>query len=388
MYTRILARHLESTRRSALVLGPRQVGKSTLLSSTGPDLSLNLADPQTFRDYATHPERLQRELEAAAPTVKTVFLDEVQRVPALLDAVQVCVDARPGRFRFLLSGSSARKLRRGQANLLPGRVHVHHLHPLLAAELGQDFDLDRALAHGTLPGIYSEPDPLTRAADLRSYTDTYLREEVQAEALVRNIGGFARLLDLMAASSGRILNVQALCRDAGLGYETTRRYIEVLEDTLVMFRVPAWSGLGGSSRASLVRHAKLFFFDLGVRNALLRRPLDMPLSDERGVLLEQLIACELHRRLGTIWPEAALFHYRTRHGAEVDFVLEVGREVWGIEVKASRRVSRRMLGGLSSLASRCDRLSRRIIVFLGDRPQQLDGVEVLPLEDFLSDLPG
>jgi len=380
----MLSSHLRSTRRSALVLGPRQVGKSTLLSSLGPDLSLNLANPRTFRDYASHPERLQRELDAASPAVKTVFLDEVQRIPALLDAVQVCLDDKPGRFRFLLSGSSARKLRRGQANLLPGRVHVHHLHPLLAAELGQDFDLTRVLAHGTLPGIYSEGDPVTRAADLRSYTDTYLREEIQAEALVRSIGGFARLLDLMAAASGRILNVQALCRDAGLAYETTRRYVDVLEDTLVMFSVPAWSG---SSRASLVRHAKFFFFDLGVRNALLRRPLDAPLADERGILLEHLIACELYRRVGTLWPEAALYHYRTRHGAEVDFVLEVGREVWGIEVKASRRVSRRMLSGLSSLAGRCDRLARRIVVFLGERPQRLDGADVLPLENFLGQLP-
>lgn len=384
MYERMLSSHVRSTHRSALVLGPRQVGKSTLLSSLEPDLSLNLANPRTFRDYAAHPERLQRELDAATPAVKTIFLDEVQRIPALLDAVQICLDDKPGRFRFLLSGSSARKLRRGQANLLPGRVHVHHLHPLLAAELGRDFDLTRVLAHGTLPGIYAEDDSATRAADLRSYTDTYLREEIQAEALVRNIGGFARLLDLMAAASGRILNVQALCRDAGLGYETTRRYVDVLEDTLVMFRVPAWSG---SSRASLVRHAKFFFFDLGVRNALLRRPLDAPLPDERGVLLEQLIACELYRRLGTLWPEAALYHYRTRHGAEVDFVLEVGREVWGIEVKASRRVSRRMLSGLSSLASRCGRLARRIVVFLGERPQRLDGAEILPLEDFLRQLP-
>lgn len=387
MYARLLGPHLQSTPRSVLILGPRQVGKSTLLSSLGPDLALNLADPRTFRDYVTHPERLRRELAAAPPTVRTVLLDEVQRVPVLLDAVQVCLDDQPGRFRFLLSGSSARKLRRGQANLLPGRVHVHHLHPLLAEELGRDFDLERTLAHGTLPGIYSEPDAKTRAADLRSYTDTYLREEIRAEALVRNIGGFARLLDLMAAASGRILNVRALCRDAGLGYETTRRYVEVLEDTFVMFRVPAWSPSGGSSRASLVRHAKFFLFDIGVRNALLRRPLDVPLSDERGVLLEHLVGCELHRRLGTLWPEAALYHYRTRHGAEVDFVLEVGRDVWGIEVKASRRASRRMLRGLSSLAARSDRVDRRIVVFLGDRPQRLDGVEVLPLADFLKELP-
>ena len=146
----------------------------------------------------------------------------------------------------------------------------------------------------------------------------------------------------MAASSGRILNLHSLCKDAGLAYETARRYIEVLEDTLVAFQIPAWSG---SDRTRLVRHGKLFLFDIGVRNALLRRPLDRPLPDERGFLLEHFIACELHRRLGTMWPEAALFHYRTRGGAEVDFVVEVGRELWGIEVKAGDRVTRRMLGG-------------------------------------------
>ena len=385
MYERLLARALASTSRSVLLLGPRQVGKSTLLASLRPDLTLNLASPAAFRDYVSRPEQLEHELEAAPATTKTVFIDEVQRVPALLDVAQVFLDRRPPRFRFLLSGSSARKLRRGQANLLPGRLQVHHLHPLLASELGSDFDLGRVLAHGTLPGIYAEPDPAARAADLRSYADTYLREEVQAEALVRNVGAFARLLDLVAASSGRILNLHALCKDAALGYETARRYVEILEDTLVAFRVPAWSG---SDRASLVRHGKLFLFDSGVRNALLRRPLDRPLDDERGVLLEHLVACELHRRLGPRWPEAALFHYRTRHGAEVDFVLAIGRELWGIEVKASRRVDRSMLRGLDSLAAQSDRVERRIVVFLGPRRQQLDGAEALPLDEFLALLPG
>ena len=385
MYPRLLDAVLRSTRKSALILGPRQVGKSTLLSSLGPDISLNLASPRAFRDYVGHPERLERELHACSPGRRTVFIDEVQRVPALLDVVQVFIDEQPDRFRFLLSGSSARKLRRGQANLLPGRIHVHLMHPLLACELGADFDVSRVLSHGTLPGIYAEPEERIRSADLRGYADIYLREEIQAEALVRNLGGFSRLLDLVAACSGRILNVHALCKDAGLGYETVRRYVEVLEDTLVAFRVPAWSG---SDRSSLVRHGKLFLFDIGVRNALLRRPLDEPLPDERGFLLEHLVASELHRRLGTLWPEAALFHYRTRGGAEVDFVVEVGRELWGIEVKAGRSVTRRMLRGLASLAARSYRVKRRIVVFLGDRPQMIDGVEVLPLADFLALLPG
>lgn len=293
------------------MVGPRQVGKSTLLSSLEPQVTIDLADPGTFRDYVSDPGRLVRELAAAPGPVRMVFLDEVQRVPALLDAVQHVLDSRRDRFRFLLSGSSARKLRRGRANLLPGRIHLHHLHPLIERDLGADFSLERALAHGTLPGIYSERDPETRARDLRGYVDAYLREEVQAEALVRNLGGYARMLDLVAAASGRILNLHALCRDAGIAYETARRYVEVLEDTLLVFRVPAWSG---SDRRRLVAHPKLYLFDLGVRNAVLRRPLDRSLDDERGLLLKHFVACELYRRTGTLWPELAMFHFRTSGG--------------------------------------------------------------------------
>ncbi len=295
MYERLLAPRLNGNRRSILLLGPRQVGKSTLLASLAPDLRVDLSSLDTFRHYVSDPGRLERELDAAPTSVKTVFIDEVQRVPPLLDVVQSQVDRHPRRFRFLLSGSSARKLRRGHANLLPGRVLIEYLHPLLACELGGEFNLDRALAHGTLPGIYAEPDPELRARDLRSYTNAYLREEVQAEALVRDIGGYSRLLDLVAAASGRIINLLAMSGDATVGYETARRYLDVLEDTLLLHRVPAWAG---SDRASLVAHPKLLFFDLGVRNALLRRPLDRPLDDERGLLLEHLVGLELQRRCG------------------------------------------------------------------------------------------
>jgi len=302
----------------------------------------------------------------------------------LLDTVQVLIDDAPKRHRFLLSGSSARKLRRGQANLLPGRVNVHYLQPLLAAELGSEWSLERAIAHGSLPGVWAETDASARGEILRSYADTYLREEVQAEALVRNLGGYARLLDLLAASSGRILNLHALCGDAGLGFETARRYVEVLEDTLVLFRVPAWAG---TPRASFIAHPKVYLFDIGVRNALLRRPLDESLDDERGLLVEHLVACELHARMGMLWPEMALHHYRTRTGLEVDFVLSLPRELWGIEVKASTRVERSDLKGLASLSDAFPRVKRKIVVFLGARPQRFDDVDVLPLEQFLAELP-
>lgn len=384
MFERLLRDRLTGHRRHVLVLGPRQVGKSTLLRSLEPDLTLDLSSPATFREYVTDPARLERELRAAAPGVRTVLVDEVQRVPTLLDALQAIIDAQPRRFRFLLSGSSARKLRRGQANLLPGRVLVHYLHPLLACELGADFDLERVLGHGTLPGVYGEPDSGLRDQMLRSYADTYLREEVQAEALVRDIGGYARLLDLVAASSGRIINLQALSRDAAVSYETARRYLEVLEDTLIAVRIPAWSG---SDRASLVVHPKILMFDLGVRNALLRRPLDRPLPDERGLLLEHLVGLELYRRTVDGWPEAKLSHFRTRRGIEVDFVVDVGREQWVIEVKASRRVDRQALKGIEAFSARARRVTRKLVIFLGTRAQVLDGVEVVPVEGFLDELP-
>jgi predicted AAA+ superfamily ATPase len=385
MYDRLLFNKMMGNRRNVLLLGPRQVGKSTLLASLNPDLTLNLASPQTFREYLTQPERLEYELTAKGSNFRTVFIDEVQKVPALLDTIQTLVDAQPTRWRFFLSGSSARKLRRGHANLLPGRIHRYDLSPLVAKELGEAFNLNRVLAHGTLPGIYAEEDAELRAQDLRGYVDAYLREEVQAEALVRNLGGYARLLELVAASSGRILNVNALCREAGISYETTRRYLEVLEDTLLVYRIPAWSG---TTRSSLIAHPKYYFFDLGVRNALLRRPLDRCLDDERGLLLEHLLAQELTARRGILWPEMACYHYRTRHGAEIDFVLEIGQEIWAIEVKSAQRVSRSDLSGFSSLTDRTKRVTRKLIIYLGTRRQQMEGVEILPFKEFLNELPG
>jgi predicted AAA+ superfamily ATPase len=349
-----------------------------------PDLTLNLADPGVHRRYLARPELLLETLAAVPDSTRLVFIDEVQKVPALLDALQVVLDSQPKRFRFLLSGSSARKLKRGQANLLPGRVVVFAMHPLLERELGKRFDLSRALAHGTLPATWMEEDSAERASLLRSYADVYLREEVQAEALVRDLGSYVRMLDFVAAASGTTVNVNALCRAAEIQHETARRYLDVLEETLVMFRIPAWSG---SERASLIAHPKLYLFDIGVRNALLRRPLDRPLEDEKGLLLEHFVAQELYRRTGALWPEARLFHYRTKHGAEVDFVLEVGRDLWGIEVKSARTGSADLLTGLGSLADRTRRLKRKILVCLADRRARIGDVEVLPLREFLAELP-
>ena len=250
--------------------------------------------------------------------------------------------------------------------------------------MGDAFELDLVLAHGSLPGIVSEPDPGRRAADLRAYTDLYLREEVQAEALVRDLGGYARLLDLVAAASGTILNIHRLCKEAGVRYETARRYIEILEDTLIVFRVPAYRA---SARGQILAHPRLYLFDLGVRNALLRRPLDRPLDDERGLLLEHLVAYELHRRTGTLWPDMELAYFRSRHGAEVDFIVRAGSELWAIEVKSSRNVTPPMTATVRTIGEHIPDVTRRLLIFLGPRPQRIENVEVLPLQDFLAQLP-
>jgi predicted AAA+ superfamily ATPase len=385
VYERALRSTLAQGRHSVLLLGPRQVGKTTLLRSLQPDVVVDLADLGALRRYQQRPEILGEELAALpAKTRLTVLVDEVQRVPAILDVVQAWIDREKGRIRFLLTGSSARKLRRGQANLLPGRVHLHYLHPLLAAEIGAEFDLGRALAHGTLPGVYAERDPAARARTLESYTNLYLREEVQAESLVRDLGGYGRLLDVVAARSGSILNLRALCKDAEIPYETARRYLEVLEDTLIVFRVPAWSG---ADVRSLVGHPRVFVFDSGVRNALLRRPLDRPLDDERGLLLEHFIAAEIRRRVENAWYGAKLYHFRDRGGAEVDFVLEVGRELWAIEVKSGSDVRDLPRRGFEALAARSKHVKRRIVVFLGSRARRVDDIEILPLASFLAELP-
>jgi predicted AAA+ superfamily ATPase len=182
-----------------------------------------------------------------------------------------------------------------------------------------------------------------------------------------------------------VINLHALSRDAAVSYETARRYLDVLDDTLILHRLPAWSG---SDRTSVVMHPKLLFFDIGVRNALLRRPLDRAHDDERGLLLEHLVGLELRRREGTLWPEARVHHFRSRRGAEVDFVVAAGRELWAIEVKASARVDARDLKGLEAFADRAGRQVRRqIVVYLGARRQRLGAVEAVPLEEFLDELP-
>jgi predicted AAA+ superfamily ATPase len=387
MQDRLVAARLRTGRTSVLLLGPRQVGKSTLCRALEPTLYVDLSDEREFIDYAKEPARLRREVDALeAPAL--VVVDEIQRVPALLNSIQSVVDRGRSRWRFVLTGSSARRLRRGGANLLPGRIVLERLDPLTALEVGASLDLDRALRVGMLPGIYWGDTDATEV--LGTYADVYLREEILAESAAQDIGGYARFLDVMAIASGQWLNYSKLSADAEIPKETLRRYVQVLEDTLLAFRLPAFRPRTRTSRRILQRE-RVLLFDVGVRNALLgihRRAIS---PDQIGGVFEQWVILQciyLNHALRKSW---RLSSYRSEGGAEVDLVIEDGDDIFGIEVKAGRSVSSADTRGLQSLAelvSKKQRL-RKWIVFRGERKQRFEnGVEVWPVLEALHELAG
>jgi len=375
---RTIEQRLRTSKKSILLLGARQVGKSTLTRALQPDLIINLADQAAYLGYAKEPGRLRREL-AAMPRPSLVVLDEIQRVPELLNSVQAEMDER-GRHRFLLTGSSARKLKRGGANLLPGRIILEHLDPLSVWELGDAFDLDRALQVGTLPGIYLDRESGEDVLD--SYATVYLREEVQAESIIRDVGSYARFLDIAALASGDWINYSKLASDAEIAKETIRRFFQILEDTLVAFRIPPFEASHPSRRVN--QRDRIVLFDIGVRNALLgqhRHPIP---SIERGRVFEQwlILQCLYFIRAHRLpWRP---YSYRTDAGAEVDLVLDTGRALLAIECKLGRNVTPGQLGGLHSFATATKRKVQSFVVFQGERAQAFaGGITAIPYLDFL-----
>jgi len=385
MRDRLLLDRIRRSARHVLLLGPRQVGKSTLCRCLSPLRIIDLADEQIYLSHAKDAGLLKREL-AAEKSPGLIVIDEIQRLPSLLNTVQSLIDDPGNSFRFVLTGSSARKLKRGGANLLPGRIILEHMDPFTYAEVRDAFDLARALRLGMLPGIYLGGEE--SIATLSTYVEVYLREEIRAEALVRNLGDYARFLDVAAILSGQWLNYSKLSSDTEIPKETIRRYVGLLEDTLLMFRLPAFSPRGKISRR-LSQRDKFLIFDVGVRNALLgthRRPVS---PDQKGVAFEQWLILQiiyLNRLLRKDW---RLSSYRTEGGAEVDLVIERDDDILGIEIKSGRNVSRADTRGLISLAETVGRYKpvRKWVLYGGDRRQLLDnGVRVLPYLEALDEL--
>jgi len=256
---------------SFFLFGPRGTGKSTWLQQQFPKaLRLDLLAPEVLRAYQARPERLRERIAAEEPGLTTVVIDEVQKAPQLLDVVHSLVEERP-ELRFVLTGSSARKLRHGAANLLGGRLVAAHMPPFMAAELGDGFNLERALQIGLVTLVWEAADP---QATLAAYAALYLQEEVQAEALVRQIGDFSRFLEVISFSQGSLLNLASLAREAEIPRKRAESYLGILEDLLLGFRLPVFQR---RAQRQLVQHQKFFFFDAGVFRSLRPRgPLDAP----------------------------------------------------------------------------------------------------------------
>ncbi len=371
MYTkRLLHPILQKTKKSVLLLGPRQTGKSTLIHSLKPDLEINLADEPQFVEFLSDPSLLKQKITSK---ISTVFVDEIQRLPSLLNSVQFIIDQNP-KLKFYLTGSSARKLKRGKANLLPGRIISYELGPLTIAELGKEFDLKKAMSLGLLPGIYHEENENDAKGILKTYAITYLKEEIQAEALTRNLEGFSRFFQIMASRSGDFIDFTKFSNQAMIERTSATRYFEILKDTLVVNEVSAFTK---SQKRRLIQHPRFYFFDTGVLNGLMG---NFEISPDRiGNIFEHLV-------LQLILSQAKAFHqdirisvYRTEGGAEVDFIVALNKSLYAIEVKAQKRIGSEDLRGLKSFAEFYKKAHHSIIIYLGSDELSLDGVEILPL---------
>jgi len=387
MNIKTIPRLLQRPDRSFFLFGPRGTGKSTWLQHVLPDaLRLDLLDASLFLELSRDPHRLEA-LVGSESECNWVVLDEIQKIPALLDEVHRLMESR--RWRFALCGSSARKLRRGGANLLAGRALTLSMESFSAAELVDEFNLDFALDWGLLPFVRNEPDA---AADiLAAYVNTYLKEELQAEGLIRNVPPFVRFLAVAGQLNGQILNVQNISREAAVARSTVDTYFAVLNDTLVGHMLPSWRpGLKVREAAQ----PKFYWFDPGVARAaagLLRDPMDRLWQ---GAALETLLYHELRVYNEISRKHRPIAYYRTPAGVEVDFVIETARRrpqkpprVVAIEVKRSERWDRSWGKPMLSLeASAGVKVDRMIGVYCGLRNYRFDNIRVWPVKDFVKAL--
>ncbi len=378
MYTRLL----KNPQQSAFVFGPRAVGKSTWARSRFPDaIYYDLLDTSLYLDLSRDPNRLYREV-SARPRHSWIVIDEIQRAPALLNEIHRLIENRQAN--VIMMGSSARKLRRGGVNLLGGRALTRTMFPLTSRELEFLFELDRALQYGTLPEALNQSNPQEY---LRSYVETYLTQEVIAEALVRDVGRFARFLEVAAGQNGQPTNITSIARDTGTNRKTVNTHFEILSDTLVGSWLTPWK-LKSSNRQ--LHQSKFYFCDTGIVRGLSNRLPYPPTPEERGFLLETFLFHELRAYLSYSNLHYPLHYWRSYDGAEVDFVLESSDRYIGIEVKAAGRWSNKFNRGFNRLAALLPPQSAfdRIGVYTGSREERWDTVRLFPLVKFLKSLWG
>lgn len=370
-----LSRVLKPSRQSFFLLGPRGSGKSTWLRETFPDAYfIDLLSEETYQRLLMSPGVFADELRAVNPE-QWIIVDEVQRLPNLLNEVHRFIEQR--QMRFVLCGSSARKLKRADVNLLAGRALRRFMHPFVPAEIGASFDFERMLRFGAMPIVWSAADS---QETLGAYAQLYLKEEIQAEALVRNLPGFARFLPLAAIFHGQVINVTSMAREAGVARTTAAGYLDILEETLLCFRLPAFEA---RLRVKERKLPKWYWCDPGIVRSM-KRSRGPVLHEERGALFEGVVAQLLraYRDYADLFDD--FFYWATSRtaGTEVDFILRRGKAIAAVEAKSGNVFREQWCKGLRAIAE-LPGLKRRIVVYPnGPQLKTTDGIEVMPFVQF------
>lgn len=374
MYSRLIIPPVD---KSFFLFGPRGTGKTTWVKSTFPKaLYLDLLEAEIFNDLLANPQRLENYIPK--DFTDHIIIDEVQRIPEILNEVHRLIEKE--HLKFILTGSSARKLRKKGQNLLAGRALTYFLHPLAAVELGPDFNLERSLSYGHLPSINKEENPQKY---LESYIKTYLEEEVFQEGLTRNLSVFARFLETASFSQGSVLNTSEVAREAGINRKVVEDYFKILEDLLIGYRLPVFNK---RAKRRLLAHPKFYFFDVGIYKTLRPMgPLDMPemvagISYE-SLFFQDMVAINNNLNLGY-----KLFYYKTATGIEVDFVAYGEKGIRAFEIKRANKISSNAIKGLKHFSKEYPQ-SKNFLIYGGKRKMREGDIEILPIEYALKNLP-
>jgi predicted AAA+ superfamily ATPase len=376
MYSRLLKRPLHLN-KSFFLFGPRGTGKTTWIKvHFGQNVYIDLLESSLYNELLASPDRIETFIPPGYED--WIVIDEIQKVPQLLNEVHRLIEKQ--RYKFILTGSSARSLRKGGINLLAGRALTYNMYPLTAIELNSDFSLEKSLKFGHLPSIPSEPDPFEF---LKAYVKTYLREEVLQEGLTRNLGIFTRFLEIASFSQASVLNISEVAREASLERKRVENYFSILEDLLLATRLLVFTK---RAKRRMVAHPKFYFFDVGVYRALRPSgPLDSP-EEIEGASLETLCFQEIKAINDYFNYQYDLYYWRTSNRVEVDFVLYGPKGIIAFEVKRSKRITKKDLSGLKAFKSDFPEATLYLL-YGGTKNLYEDGIKILPVDYALKQIP-